>query len=142
MKHRHIALLAARAAAALAAASFAGASMPSNASGSAGYYAIVNQWVSPNRGVSPSACCGGGGSAPALHVSGNRLVTSSGATYRLLGRQGDLPEADAGRTVRAVLLDRRGQRLQGQQRGRLRPVQRALPGAGQRQRGRGLGVLA
>ena len=85
MKHRHIALLAARAAAALAAASFAGASMPSNASGSAGYYAIVNQWVSPNRGVSPSAGCGGGGSAPALHVSGNRLVTSSGATYRLLG---------------------------------------------------------
>jgi len=40
--------------------------------------------VSPNRSVSLSPGCGGG-SAPALHVSGNRLVTSSGATYRLLG---------------------------------------------------------
>jgi len=27
----------------------------------------------------------GGGAAPALHVSGNRLLTASGATYRLLG---------------------------------------------------------
>ena len=26
-----------------------------------------------------------GGAAPALHVSGNQLVTASGATYRLLG---------------------------------------------------------
>ena len=28
---------------------------------------------------------GGGGAAPALHVSGNKLLTASGATYRLLG---------------------------------------------------------
>src|SRR4051794_16043988 len=27
----------------------------------------------------------GNGSAPALHVSGNRLVTATGTTYRLLG---------------------------------------------------------
>ncbi|MEU7871926.1 cellulase family glycosylhydrolase [Dactylosporangium sp. NPDC049140] len=32
--------------------------------------------------VNPS---GGGGAAPALHVSGNKLLTASGATYRLLG---------------------------------------------------------
>src|SRR6185437_4569967 len=32
--------------------------------------------------VNPS---GGGGPAPALHVSGNKLLTASGATYRLLG---------------------------------------------------------
>ena len=28
---------------------------------------------------------GGGGAAPALHVSGNKLLTAAGATYRLLG---------------------------------------------------------
>ncbi len=35
--------------------------------------------------ASPTPTSGGSGTAPALHVSGNRLVTSSGATYRLLG---------------------------------------------------------
>jgi endoglucanase len=36
--------------------------------------------------ASPTPTQGGGnGTAPALHVSGNKLVTSSGATYRLLG---------------------------------------------------------
>ncbi|GAA1008163.1 hypothetical protein Aple_071060 [Acrocarpospora pleiomorpha] len=38
----------------------------------------VNATESDNDG-------GTGGAAPALHVSGNRLVTSTGATYRLLG---------------------------------------------------------
>jgi hypothetical protein len=33
----------------------------------------------------PSQTGGGGSTAPALHVSGNKLVTASGASYRLLG---------------------------------------------------------
>ncbi|MFI5916817.1 ricin-type beta-trefoil lectin domain protein [Dactylosporangium sp. NPDC051541] len=40
----------------------------------------------PTPPASPSSSpTSGGGGAPALHVSGNRLVTASGATYRLLG---------------------------------------------------------
>jgi hypothetical protein len=42
---------------------------------------------SPSNSPSPSASSssGSGGVAPALHVSGNHLVTSAGSTYRLLG---------------------------------------------------------
>ncbi len=47
---------------------------------------------------------------------------------RLRGRQRDLPEADAEHAVHAAVLDQRGERVQGQQRRRVRPVQRALPG--------------
>ncbi|WP_051367171.1 cellulose binding domain-containing protein [Hamadaea tsunoensis] len=45
--------------------------------------------ASPSRSVSPSPSASTSpppaGSAPALHVSGNKLLTSTGATYRLLG---------------------------------------------------------
>jgi hypothetical protein len=46
--------------------------------------------ASPSPSVSPSVTPStspppSGGAAPALHVSGNKLLTSSGATYRLLG---------------------------------------------------------
>src|SRR5439155_525712 len=42
---------------------------------------------SPSQSPSPSASTSPqpAGAAPALHVSGNKLVTSTGATYRLLG---------------------------------------------------------
>jgi hypothetical protein len=40
---------------------------------------------SPSPSPTPSQSGGSGGSAPALHVSGNKLVTSGGAAYRLLG---------------------------------------------------------
>jgi endoglucanase len=44
--------------------------------------------TSPSPSVSPSASTSPppqGGAAPALHVSGNKLLTASGAAYRLLG---------------------------------------------------------
>ena len=67
----------------------------------------------------------------------------TGPASCLLVGAGGVPEADAGRRAVDPVLDLGRQDVQGQQRGHLRPVQRALPGAGRRrQRGRGLAVLA
>ena len=57
--------------------------------------------------------------------------------------EASLPEADAGRGAGDPVLDVGGEHLQGQQRGHLRPVQRAyVPGAANSGDGRGLAVLA
>ena len=50
--------------------------------------------------------------------------------------QADLPEADAGRGTGDPVLDVGGEHLQGQRRGDLRPVQRAVPVAGRQQQRR------
>jgi hypothetical protein len=50
--------------------------------------AVDNQGATASTTPIPITVTGGGntgGAAPALHVSGNRLVTASGTTYRLLG---------------------------------------------------------
>ena len=61
----------------------------------------------------------------------------------LLLRRGDLPEADARRGPGGAVLEVGGPHVQGQQRGHLRPVQRAVPRTSQRrQPDRGLAVLA
>ena len=58
----------------------------------AGTYSVTAKATDNQGGVGTSNPVGitvggqtGGGAAPALHVSGNRLLTASGATYRLLG---------------------------------------------------------
>ena len=58
----------------------------------------------------------------------------TGNSLRLLVGPGDLPEADAGRGPGDPVLDLGGQHVQGQRRGHLRPVQRAVRVPGHRQR--------
>ena len=57
-------------------------------------------------------------------------------------RGGQVPQADARRGAGDSVLDIGGEHVQGQRRGHLRPVQRAVPGAGRAQRGGRLAVLA
>jgi hypothetical protein len=65
-----------------------------------------------------------------LHRQLRRLLHPGSAQPAAEHPDRRLPEADAGRAVRPAVLDQRRERLQGQHGGHLRPVQRAVPGAG------------